>query len=1083
MSKSINCTKKDVDLSKIKDNDEVSLSNKIIVNKKRQKNKVATLDANFSPSKESTGGNAPKTSFNNTPILIDEDTSDQLAISKNAFSIFGAAKSSPKFQRKPLQQTLLFCLSNMEHKNSIKQECENNEDVVEIVKTPPLKIKVKKRGKLSLKGVNDNKESEENEKDKKREKLSLKVVNDNKESEDFETGKKRGKLSLKVVNDNKESEDIEKDKKSLVSKYLGMEVSEDCGIQEDVLKKVNKTRRNRIIDSDESSRDSVRSKASLLDNDESSKIENDHILLNQPSKKSKSSRKRAKVKLELTQTTISEHLSNLKNESVDNTEDCSSTLQENLSSTSINDSANLRRSCRVRKLVQHYEEIPENEVETVKTKLKAQKDAKIAAVFLKAVPKPKVDPAILEARRIFLHSASPMKMKETASLIENCEFEPFPTFSHVQQKTDSVFWNLPLIQPQKSTDNFPPNLNYDELRLNSFTNCHYSNISAIKLRKLTEIQNKKSILLDIKSRNPDYPVYKSYKLLKRKNKHARITLPRPDLNKTVPRKLLDDSCLIIDSENDNSFVQTDLVESSTLWTDKYKPTCSEDIIGNRSAAVDLLKFLKDRLESSNRKKANKLSGNQREDSDDDFESSDDDNTNSRDVRLAGNTMLLRGPHGSGKTCSIYAVCQELDINVLELNASSKRTGRSLLQKLQEATQSQQIHKQKDSQNLDKSLSKMCLLLVEDIDVVFEQDEGFITALTQLLQTTKRPIVLTFTDETNINVQRFIQQYPVVTFMQISANTCSVWLQLICLLENLLIDDGSLGELLEWNKGDLRKTLLQLQFWGLTGGDCLTKKVDSRENRMEIYKRLNEDESIDVIDDYSNTSEVNESLLEIEEFQHQQAISCFLSNSSHRLSLGQIWWNFETILQSPDIKETSKKNVLKSIQVFYESLSISDCLANKFGLTNFDLEPTSATFESKLKDSLSLDNFDDCFTTERDISKSMTDFLVDSSFSQIIDEGYRFNMGVPVATDRRWRCKQYDCQETFLAKLPLPLTFEHKSFALDYFPTLISIVKMEQTRLKINAKRRNRFYSYLRNLDIKLNDSQIKTLNCAFSSTS
>jgi len=42
--------------------------------------------------------------------------------------------------------------------------------------------------------------------------------------------------------------------------------------------------------------------------------------------------------------------------------------------------------------------------------------------------------------------------------------------------------------------------------------------------------------------------------------------------------------------------------------------------------------------------------------------------------LPGNTMVLYGPTGTGKTSAVYAIAKELKFNVLELNASTKRTG-------------------------------------------------------------------------------------------------------------------------------------------------------------------------------------------------------------------------------------------------------------------------------------------------------------------------------------------------------------------------------------------------------------------------
>ena len=43
----------------------------------------------------------------------------------------------------------------------------------------------------------------------------------------------------------------------------------------------------------------------------------------------------------------------------------------------------------------------------------------------------------------------------------------------------------------------------------------------------------------------------------------------------------------------------------------------------------------------------------------------------------GNTCLLEGPTGSGKTAAVFALAAEMGFNVLEVNASRNRTGKQV----------------------------------------------------------------------------------------------------------------------------------------------------------------------------------------------------------------------------------------------------------------------------------------------------------------------------------------------------------------------------------------------------------------------
>ena len=71
-----------------------------------------------------------------------------------------------------------------------------------------------------------------------------------------------------------------------------------------------------------------------------------------------------------------------------------------------------------------------------------------------------------------------------------------------------------------------------------------------------------------------------------------------------------------------------------------------------------------------------------------------------------NCVLLTGPSGSGKTAAIYALAQELGYNVLEVNASSKRNGKSVLSHLHEATQSHSLSSSNNSSAMSKMFAKV-----------------------------------------------------------------------------------------------------------------------------------------------------------------------------------------------------------------------------------------------------------------------------------------------------------------------------------------------------------------------------------------
>lgn len=157
----------------------------------------------------------------------------------------------------------------------------------------------------------------------------------------------------------------------------------------------------------------------------------------------------------------------------------------------------------------------------------------------------------------------------------------------------------------------------------------------------------------------------------------------------------------------------------------------------------------------------------------------------------------------------------------------------MLQKLQEATRSHHVRKNDQlskfllSQNTKKekpksqavaaskprtSSKQITVLLVEDVDIVYEQDDAFLSALAQLLSTSKRPIILTTSDPSSLHIRKFVSQYRTIGFKPLSGSLIGPYLQILCLVEGLVLDGAGLRRLVEWNDGDVRKTILQLQYW-------------------------------------------------------------------------------------------------------------------------------------------------------------------------------------------------------------------------------------------------------------------------------
>ncbi|CAL9693436.1 unnamed protein product [Knipowitschia caucasica] len=376
--------------------------------------------------------------------------------------------------------------------------------------------------------------------------------------------------------------------------------------------------------------------------------------------------------------------------------------------------------------------------------------------------------------------------------------------------------------------------------------------------------------------------------------------------------VLDDSPLVPQT------VEQDVFTEDALWTDKYQPQHSSEVIGNTSGVRQLHSWLKEWKLRADKEDRKKQKEQKLEDSsvDSDWECGEED---SRDVDdLLCNTLLITGPCGIGKTAAVYACAQELGFKIFEVNASSQRSGRLILSQLKEATQSHQVdtqglnahkptyfnsysasssalrpgssprkvgsprravssprklpqsprtgkrgglaptalanffkmskpgnkelpkseekkgvakkksidmNKMSSLKSLPDVLSKdgtdlvkktaTSLILFEEVDVIFEEDTGFLSAIKTFMTTTKRPVILTTSDPAFGAM--FDGSFEEIVFKPPSELNVASYLQLLCLAENVRTELKDISALLSLNHCDIRRTLLQLQFWTRSGG--------------------------------------------------------------------------------------------------------------------------------------------------------------------------------------------------------------------------------------------------------------------------
>ena len=380
-------------------------------------------------------------------------------------------------------------------------------------------------------------------------------------------------------------------------------------------------------------------------------------------------------------------------------------------------------------------------------------------------------------------------------------------------------------------------------------------------------------------------------------------------------------------------------DSGLSWASKYQPRCGSDVLGNEEVIRDIKDWLTGWTKASVKSASGRdpsvaqcphlslltVTGSESEVSNDyttdtDFWDEDEDLSNS-----ICNIALLEGPTGSGKTATVFALAAEMGFNVLEENASSNRSGKRVLSKLSEATQSQQVrrdtgsqaHKsifqakeKKDDESSDrKKLMKTALILLEDIDLVFDDlDEGLYSAVNTLSQQSKRPIIMTTSDPTwfgdgvgSANEKMFKFNPKLFHLKTASKVQLAQYLQTVALVEGYNVSENSIQDSF-LSQRDIRKSLQDLQFYCRSGLE-LEKRLEGEAETSE-----NEDSSVQIDRWFSSASQKK-----TKKTVKPKVTSLLQTSKSEENLSHEAWWTglpgTHVVLSSgPDVEELSDEFV-------------------------------------------------------------------------------------------------------------------------------------------------------------------------------
>ncbi|KAF3042888.1 hypothetical protein E8E12_004150 [Didymella heteroderae] len=272
-----------------------------------------------------------------------------------------------------------------------------------------------------------------------------------------------------------------------------------------------------------------------------------------------------------------------------------------------------------------------------------------------------------------------------------------------------------------------------------------------------------------------------------------------------------------------------------------------------------------------------------------------------------NVVLLSGPHGCGKSATVYAVAKELDFEVFELHSGVRRSGKDIQDKVGDMTANHLVNHQRgdvpvkskhavvpadnDTDNerdkafqkdldsgrqgtmtsffmakpaakanpkskpnvqavvksptktrtipaaqamlpiagVSRKSQKQSLILIEEADVLFEEDQNFWAQIIKLAAQSKRPIVITCNEELHIPTQA-LPMAAILRLVPPPLDLATDYLVTLAGREGHVLQRQAINDLYESKSHDLRACITELNFW------CQMSVGDKKGGLEWMYQR-------------------------------------------------------------------------------------------------------------------------------------------------------------------------------------------------------------------------------------------------------
>lgn len=235
-----------------------------------------------------------------------------------------------------------------------------------------------------------------------------------------------------------------------------------------------------------------------------------------------------------------------------------------------------------------------------------------------------------------------------------------------------------------------------------------------------------------------------------------------------------------------------MIDESLPWAEKHRPKKLDGLVGNRETIGTLKSWVESWISRIPSKRA----------------------------------ALLVGPPGTGKTASVGALANDLDMELVEFNSSDKRNKDSI---------ETLVWRSASQQTLD---GRFRLILLDEVDGLSgTSDRGGVGAILKVIKDAVHPIVMTANDPDSPRLKDLMKVCQVFKFGIIGNEDVEKILKHILAENNVEVSEEVLDEIVEGSGGDLRAAISDLESHARGGSASLVIEPSIRDSKKGTEETL------------------------------------------------------------------------------------------------------------------------------------------------------------------------------------------------------------------------------------------------------